>query len=58
MPAQAGPSGGLPATYKRLVAGGTGESFRAVARVVEAPLPAPGPGEVLVRIRFAGINGG
>lgn len=48
----------LPATYRRLVAAGVGPSFRAVARVVEVPLPAPGPGEVLVKLLYAGINGG
>ncbi|GBF92774.1 hypothetical protein Rsub_05393 [Raphidocelis subcapitata] len=48
----------LPATYRLLVAARAGGSFRAVARAVEAPMPAPGPGEVLVRIHFAGINGG
>jgi hypothetical protein len=55
---QAAPQQQLPATYRRLVASRTGGSFREVARAVEAPLPAPGPGEVLVRMRYAGINGG
>ncbi|KAI8471362.1 MAG: NAD(P)-binding protein [Monoraphidium minutum] len=49
---------GLPATYRRLVAESCGASFREVARVVEAPLQLPGPGEVLVRMHYAGINGG
>lgn len=48
----------LPATYKRLVAERCGASFREVARAVDAPLQLPGPGEVLVRIYYAGINGG
>jgi hypothetical protein len=48
----------LPATYRRLVAARTGAAFREVARVVDAQMPAPGPGEVLVRMRYAGINGG
>ncbi|KAF8062034.1 Zadh2 [Scenedesmus sp. PABB004] len=48
----------LPATYRRLIARRTGRSFREVAEVVEEPLPQPGPGEVLIRMRYAGINGG
>eukprot|EP00775_Hariotina_reticulata_P004107 gene4107-4353_t len=48
----------LPTTYKRLVAKHTGRSFREVAEVVEDPLPVPGPNEVLIKLKFAGINGG
>lgn len=52
----------LPATFKRLVADRVADSFRAAARVEEAPLAellgALGPGEVLVRVAFAGVNGG
>lgn len=33
------------------------DSFRAATRIVELPLPEPGPGEVLVRNAWAGVNG-
>ncbi|MFN5783176.1 MAG: zinc-binding dehydrogenase [Novosphingobium sp.] len=33
------------------------ESFRAATRIVTLPLPEPGPGEVLVRNSWCGING-
>jgi len=33
------------------------ESFRAAIRIVTLPLPEPGPGEVLVRNAWCGING-
>jgi hypothetical protein len=55
---QQGSEQALPATYRRLVAARVGGSFRSVARAVESPLPAPRPGEVLIRMHFAGINGG
>ena len=49
----------LPATYRRLVAKGCGRSFREVATLTPPlPLPTPGPKEVLLRMRYAGINGG
>lgn len=48
----------LPATFQRLVARRVGRSFREVAEVEEAPLLLPGPGEVLVQLHYAGINGG
>ena len=56
--AAAPPPPPLPATYRRLVAPRTGRSLREVASVVSAPTPAPGPGEVLLRVRYAGVNGG
>ena len=34
-----------------------GESFRDCTRIEAIPIPAPGPGEVLVRNHFAGVNG-
>eukprot|EP00966_Prymnesium_polylepis_P053055 1228121-Prymnesium_polylepis.1 len=37
-------------TYRALVAGGVGDSFRAVAKVVELPVPELAEGEVLVRV--------
>ncbi|KAG2427481.1 hypothetical protein HXX76_012414 [Chlamydomonas incerta] len=48
----------LPATYRRLVARSCGGSFREVAEVVTERLTLPGPGEVLVRVLVAGVNGG
>ena len=47
-----------PPSFKRLVARGVGESFREVADVAEVPMPAPGPDDILVRVEWAGINGG
>lgn len=34
-----------------------GESFRSCTRIVEDPMPEPGPGEVLIRNHYAGVNG-
>ncbi|PNW84326.1 hypothetical protein CHLRE_04g229650v5 [Chlamydomonas reinhardtii] len=48
----------LPASYRRLVARSCGGSFREVAEVVTERLTPPGPGEVLVRVLVAGVNGG
>jgi NADPH:quinone reductase-like Zn-dependent oxidoreductase len=47
-----------PATFRRLVARGVGRSFRAVAEVEEVLTPALAEGEVLVRVAYAGVNGG
>ena len=48
----------LPATFKALVAASTGESFAEVPRVKELPMPELESGEVLVRVVYAGVNGG
>ena len=48
----------VPTTYRALVAGGTGESFRDVAKVAVVDTPALAADEVLVEVRYAGINGG
>ena len=45
-------------TYRALVAGSVGDSFRSVAKVVELPIPALAEGEVLVKVVYAGVNGG
>uniref|UniRef100_A0A7S0J909 Enoyl reductase (ER) domain-containing protein n=1 Tax=Calcidiscus leptoporus TaxID=127549 RepID=A0A7S0J909_9EUKA len=45
-------------TYRALVAARVGESFRDVARIVEVPVPELGADEVLVRVAYAGVNGG
>lgn len=45
---------GLPATMRAVIAEGGGGPE--VLRIVERPLPRPGPGEVLVRVAAAGVN--
>lgn len=46
----------MPDTYKKLVATRFSPNFREAAEVVEEPIPEPGPHEVLIRNRFAGVN--
>jgi len=48
----------LPRMYRALVAESTGESFSEVAVVRELPIPSLGETEVLVRVSYAGVNGG
>ena len=48
----------VPTSYKALVAGAAGESFRDVAKVAVVDTPALAADEVLVEVRYAGINGG
>ena len=43
-------------TYQKLVASQITTDFRRAAEVVEAEVPEPGPGELLVRNRWAGVN--
>lgn len=43
-------------TYQKLVATKFSTDFRAVAEIVTADVPEPGPGELLVRNRYAGVN--
>jgi len=45
-----------PATFRRLRLKAFGEDLRRVAEIVEAPWPQPGPGEIVIRNRFAGCN--
>ena len=45
-------------TYRALVAGSVGTSFRDVATIVELPMPDLAEGEVLVKVIYAGVNGG
>ena len=49
---------GTATTYRALVAGSVGKSFRDVARVVELPTPELADDEVLVKVMYAGVNGG
>jgi len=46
----------LPKHYRRYVVYEPGPEFRKVAKLVEAELPQPGPGEVLIRNLVAGVN--
>jgi len=46
----------LPATCRKLQVVRPGPAFREVTQIVEVPLPVPGPGEVLIRVRYAGVN--
>lgn len=48
----------LPSTFKRLIARRTGDSFADVAEIVEQPIMLPKDGEVLIKVAYAGINGG
>ena len=43
-------------TYQKLVATSLTPDFREAAELVEAEVPEPGPGELLVRNRWAGVN--
>ena len=47
----------VPTSYRALV-GSVGESFRDVAKVAVVDTPALAADEVLVEVRYAGINGG
>lgn len=47
----------LPARYRRLVLQRFGESFADATEIVESALVGPGPGELLVRNHWAGVNG-
>ncbi|KAH9519153.1 Prostaglandin reductase 3 [Bulinus truncatus] len=46
----------IPSRMRQLVAKSIGSNFRAITEVVDAPVPAPGPKEILIRNRFLGIN--
>lgn len=43
-------------TFKKLVATRLSAHFRDVAETVEAEIPEPGPGQIRVRNRYAGVN--
>ncbi|KAH7616945.1 hypothetical protein Ndes2526B_g09051 [Nannochloris sp. 'desiccata'] len=47
-----------PTSFKRLIARRTGTSFSDVAEIEEVPMLVPKEGEVLIKVAFAGINGG
>lgn len=46
----------MPETYKKLVATQRSSDFRKAAEIVEAPIPDPGPHEVVIRNWYAGVN--
>lgn len=46
----------LPATYKKLVATQHSKDFRAAVEIQEVALEQPGPGQILIRNRYAGVN--
>ena len=46
----------MPETYRKLVATTLTPHFREAAVLVEEPMPRPGPGELVVRNRWAGVN--
>jgi len=48
----------IPLSFKRLIARRTGTSFKDVAEIEEVPMLIPKEGEVLIKVAFAGINGG
>jgi len=48
----------LPPTFHALMAMKTGSSFAETATLMELPMPSVGPGEALVRVAYAGVNGG
>lgn len=48
----------IPKTYRALVAARTGESFSEVAEVQTLPTPSLEKGDVLIRVNYAGVNGG
>jgi len=46
----------LPATYRKLVATRHGKDYHSITEVVEVPLEQPGPGKVLIKNAYAGVN--
>ncbi len=46
----------LPARYRKLVVRKPGPEFAAATAIVEVAMPEPGPGQVLVRNHYAGVN--
>ncbi len=46
----------LPTHYRKVVAARFDKNFRTAAEIVETPLEAPKPNEIILRIRYAGVN--
>ncbi|KAK7486450.1 hypothetical protein BaRGS_00022374 [Batillaria attramentaria] len=49
-------AGSIPKMMRKIVVTQLGSNFSEVTKVIEAPVPAPGPEEVLVKNKFVGIN--
>ncbi|WP_414542744.1 zinc-binding dehydrogenase [Nostoc sp. CCY0012] len=45
-------------TYKKLIANQLNQDFKSAVKIVEIPLTQPAVGQVLIKNKFAGINGG
>ncbi|KAK9862321.1 hypothetical protein WJX84_001807 [Apatococcus fuscideae] len=48
----------LPKSYKQVVAKGVAHSFREAAKISEVTSHQPGPDEAVIKVAFAGVNGG
>lgn len=48
----------LPCSFRRLVAKTTGDTFQQVSEIVERPLDPPSEEQVIVKVHYAGVNGG
>lgn len=46
----------IPKMYKKLIAVSINQNFREAVKTQSCPIPRPGPGELLVRNKYAGIN--
>ncbi len=46
----------VPNTYQKLIASTLTTDFRASATIVDTPFPEPGPGDVVVKNIYAGVN--
>ncbi|XP_076471193.1 prostaglandin reductase-3-like [Babylonia areolata] len=46
----------LPKTMGKIIVTQLGSNFSKVTKLIDAPVPQPGPGEVLVRNKYVGIN--
>lgn len=46
----------MPDTYRKLVATTRSTDFRKAAKIVEESVPEPGPNEVVIRNKYAGVN--
>lgn len=49
-------SGSLPQMMRKVIVTQLGANFSQVTKLVEAPVPQPGPDEVLVKNKYVGIN--
>lgn len=46
----------MPTTYRKMIATELTTNFRQAADIIEVPFPEPGPGEIVVQNKFAGVN--